>query len=153
MPDVPSPDAPQGVVPRIISTLVARRREVKGLMKGKGTTEVQMMQVRPPVPFHFLFKLVSSRSNELDRASFPSFRLAVQYPTARPQADRQLDVRLSWIRVLSVLRPSSRRSDDLQRTRDPYLDQGARRVRQSRGMVSFTSLLLSGQALFPPAER
>ncbi len=46
MPDVPGKDVPQGVLPRLIATLVARRREVKGNMKAKNATPAQLQQVR-----------------------------------------------------------------------------------------------------------
>ena len=42
MPDVPSSDQEQGVLPRLIATLVSRRREVKKLMKDKRATPEQL---------------------------------------------------------------------------------------------------------------
>lgn len=42
MPDVPSSDQEQGVLPRLIATLVGRRREVKKLMKDKRATPEQL---------------------------------------------------------------------------------------------------------------
>ena len=42
MPEVPSPDQEQGVLPRLIATLVNRRREVKKLMKDKRATPEQL---------------------------------------------------------------------------------------------------------------
>ncbi len=44
IPDVPSSDVDQGVLPRIIAQLVARRRQVKSLMKDKSATPSQLMQ-------------------------------------------------------------------------------------------------------------
>lgn len=44
IPDVPSSDVEQGVLPRIIAQLVARRRQVKSLMKDKTATPSQLMQ-------------------------------------------------------------------------------------------------------------
>ncbi|SPO47594.1 related to POL1 - DNA-directed DNA polymerase alpha, 180 KD subunit [Moesziomyces antarcticus] len=44
IPDVPSSDVEQGVLPRIIAQLVARRRQVKSLMKDKSATPSQLMQ-------------------------------------------------------------------------------------------------------------
>ncbi|KAJ9474897.1 DNA polymerase alpha catalytic subunit A [Pseudozyma hubeiensis] len=44
IPDVPSSDVEQGVLPRIIAQLVARRRQVKSLMKDKHATPSQLMQ-------------------------------------------------------------------------------------------------------------
>jgi DNA polymerase alpha subunit A len=41
---VPSSDVAQGVLPRIIATLVGRRRQVKGLMKDKSATPMQLQQ-------------------------------------------------------------------------------------------------------------
>lgn len=42
MPDVPSSEQEQGVLPRLIATLVNRRREVKKLMKDKRATPEQL---------------------------------------------------------------------------------------------------------------
>ncbi|KAL7410542.1 hypothetical protein BDY24DRAFT_399400 [Mrakia frigida] len=44
IPDVPSTDVPQGVLPRIIAQLVNRRREVKNLMKSKNSNPILMNQ-------------------------------------------------------------------------------------------------------------
>lgn len=44
IPDVPSSDVEQGVLPRIIAQLVARRRQVKSLMKDKSATPSQLLQ-------------------------------------------------------------------------------------------------------------
>ncbi|EST08774.1 Zinc finger, DNA-directed DNA polymerase, family B, alpha [Kalmanozyma brasiliensis GHG001] len=44
IPEVPSSDVDQGVLPRIIAQLVARRRQVKSLMKDKTATPSQLMQ-------------------------------------------------------------------------------------------------------------
>lgn len=44
IPDIPSSDVDQGVLPRIIAQLVARRRQVKSLMKDKSATPSQLMQ-------------------------------------------------------------------------------------------------------------
>ncbi|WWC67483.1 uncharacterized protein I206_101391 [Kwoniella pini CBS 10737] len=44
IPDVPASDVSQGVLPRIIATLVNRRRQVKGLMKNKSATPAQLLQ-------------------------------------------------------------------------------------------------------------
>ncbi|WVR04263.1 hypothetical protein IAU60_001263 [Kwoniella sp. DSM 27419] len=44
IPDIPSSDVAQGVLPRIIATLVNRRRQVKGLMKDKSATPAQLLQ-------------------------------------------------------------------------------------------------------------
>jgi DNA polymerase alpha subunit A len=45
IPDVPGGEAGQGVLPRIIATLVGRRRQVKGLMKDKSATPAKLQQV------------------------------------------------------------------------------------------------------------
>jgi DNA polymerase alpha subunit A len=45
IPDVPSSDAPQGILPRLIAELVTRRRGVKTLMKDPKSTPAQRMQV------------------------------------------------------------------------------------------------------------
>jgi DNA polymerase alpha subunit A len=42
IPEPPSSDVEQGVLPRLIATLVQRRRQVKGLMKDKSATAVQL---------------------------------------------------------------------------------------------------------------
>lgn len=42
---MPQSDVAQGVLPRIIATLVNRRRQVKGLMKDKSATPAQLQQV------------------------------------------------------------------------------------------------------------
>ncbi|QRV74151.1 DNA polymerase family B [Ceratobasidium sp. AG-Ba] len=44
MPDLPPPEAPLGVLPRLIATLVNRRKQVKGLMKDRGATQSQLVQ-------------------------------------------------------------------------------------------------------------
>ncbi|WVN88828.1 uncharacterized protein L203_104042 [Cryptococcus depauperatus CBS 7841] len=44
IPDIPSPEVAQGVLPRIIATLVNRRRQVKGLMKDKSATPAKLLQ-------------------------------------------------------------------------------------------------------------
>ncbi|KIO25836.1 hypothetical protein M407DRAFT_24793, partial [Tulasnella calospora MUT 4182] len=44
IPDVPDGGTPQGVLPRLIATLVNRRRQVKNLMKDPKATESQLMQ-------------------------------------------------------------------------------------------------------------
>lgn len=42
MPEIPATEAEQGILPRIIATLVGRRREVKKLMKDKRATPEQL---------------------------------------------------------------------------------------------------------------
>ncbi|KAG6865128.1 hypothetical protein C0991_004969 [Blastosporella zonata] len=44
IPEPPSSDVPQGVLPRLIATLVNRRRQVKSLMKDKTATPAQLLQ-------------------------------------------------------------------------------------------------------------
>ncbi|KAF5385769.1 hypothetical protein D9615_002206 [Tricholomella constricta] len=44
IPEPPSSDVPQGVLPRLIATLVNRRRQVKSLMKDKTATPSQLLQ-------------------------------------------------------------------------------------------------------------
>ncbi|KAF5332256.1 hypothetical protein D9611_008203 [Ephemerocybe angulata] len=44
IPEPPSSDVPQGVLPRLIATLVSRRRQVKSLMKDKSATPARIMQ-------------------------------------------------------------------------------------------------------------
>jgi DNA polymerase alpha subunit A len=47
MPDrAPCDGEPQGILPQLIASLVARRRIVKGLMKDKSATVAKLMQVR-----------------------------------------------------------------------------------------------------------
>lgn len=45
IPDVPGGEAAQGVLPRIIATLVGRRKQVKALMKDKSATAAKLQQV------------------------------------------------------------------------------------------------------------
>lgn len=45
IPEVPSSEIPQGVLPRLIATLVGRRRQVKGLMKDRTITQAKRLQV------------------------------------------------------------------------------------------------------------
>jgi DNA polymerase elongation subunit (family B) len=45
IPEVPGSDVPQGVLPRLIATLVNRRKQVKGLMKDKSAGPVKQLQV------------------------------------------------------------------------------------------------------------
>lgn len=46
IPEPPSSEVPQGVLPRLIATLVARRRQVKSMMKDRTATQAQLLQVR-----------------------------------------------------------------------------------------------------------
>lgn len=46
IPEPPSSSVEQGVLPRLIATLVNRRRQVKSLMKDRKATKAQLMQVR-----------------------------------------------------------------------------------------------------------
>jgi DNA polymerase alpha subunit A len=45
IPDVPGGEAAQGVLPRIIATLVGRRKQVKALMKDKSASAAKLQQV------------------------------------------------------------------------------------------------------------
>ncbi|KAJ9113184.1 hypothetical protein QFC22_006023 [Naganishia vaughanmartiniae] len=45
IPEVPGSEVPQGVLPRLIATLVNRRKQVKSLMKDKTAGQVRMLQV------------------------------------------------------------------------------------------------------------
>ncbi|KAF8141953.1 hypothetical protein EV363DRAFT_1468612 [Boletus edulis] len=44
IPEPPSPEVPQGVLPRLIATLVQRRRQVKSLMKDRSITHAKLLQ-------------------------------------------------------------------------------------------------------------
>ncbi len=44
VPNIPSSDIPQGVLPRLIATLVGRRRQVKSLMKDKSAGPIKLLQ-------------------------------------------------------------------------------------------------------------
>ncbi|KAI0947004.1 hypothetical protein AcV7_009558 [Taiwanofungus camphoratus] len=44
IPEPPSSEVPQGVLPRLIATLVGRRRQVKSLMKDRRATQAQLLQ-------------------------------------------------------------------------------------------------------------
>jgi hypothetical protein len=46
IPEPPSSDVAQGILPRLIATLVSRRRQVKALMKDKSATPDKIIQVR-----------------------------------------------------------------------------------------------------------
>jgi DNA polymerase alpha subunit A len=46
VPDIPEQGMVQGVLPRLIKTLVERRRQVKSIMKNPSLSEAEMMQVR-----------------------------------------------------------------------------------------------------------
>lgn len=45
IPEPPESDIPQGVLPRIIATLVNRRRQVKSLMKDRTLLPAKLLQV------------------------------------------------------------------------------------------------------------
>ena len=45
IPEPPSSDVPQGVLPRLIATLVNRRRQVKALMKDRKASPAKLLQV------------------------------------------------------------------------------------------------------------
>lgn len=45
IPEPPSSEVPQGVLPRLIATLVQRRRQVKSLMKDRSITHAKLLQV------------------------------------------------------------------------------------------------------------
>jgi DNA polymerase alpha subunit A len=45
IPDPPPSEVPQGVLPRLIATLVNRRRQVKSLMKDRTITHAKLLQV------------------------------------------------------------------------------------------------------------
>ncbi|KAJ1906199.1 DNA-directed DNA polymerase alpha catalytic subunit pol1 [Coemansia sp. IMI 209127] len=45
IPDVPAPDVPQGILPRLLKTLVERRRQVKGLLKQPGLSAEEAGQL------------------------------------------------------------------------------------------------------------
>lgn len=45
IPEPPSSDVPKGVLPRLIATLVNRRRQVKSLMKDKSASPAKILQV------------------------------------------------------------------------------------------------------------
>lgn len=46
IPEPPGAEVPQGVLPRLIATLVQRRRQVKSLMKDRTITHAKRLQVR-----------------------------------------------------------------------------------------------------------
>lgn len=45
IPEIPAPGSGQGVLPKLIATLVNRRKQVKNLMKDKNATAAKLMQV------------------------------------------------------------------------------------------------------------
>ena len=44
LPALPAEDLPQGVLPKVIASLVERRKQVKGLMKSKTVTPLELIQ-------------------------------------------------------------------------------------------------------------
>jgi DNA polymerase alpha subunit A len=47
IPEIPGSDVKQGVLPRLIATLVNRRKQVKSLMKDRSASQAKQLQVRP----------------------------------------------------------------------------------------------------------
>lgn len=100
-------------------------------MKSKNSSAILMNQVR----LFFLFLLPSEQTTDASLLRF--VRPTVGDPTTRSQAHRQLDVRMSRIRVLSVLCSTSRCSHHLQGTRDLDEHEGARGKCSARGAFPF----------------
>jgi hypothetical protein len=79
----------QGVLPRLIATLVNRRREVKKLMKAPDTPPSKIAQV------HMAFAvLLFGSTNVLTLNTFT----IVRYQTNGSEVDCKLDVWMSWFR-------------------------------------------------------
>lgn len=110
---MPGSDVPQGVLPRLIATLVNRRKQVKSLMKDKAAGQVKMLQVCTR-NFSFSCWLTHHLSSVI-----------VGYQAKGSEVDGQLDVRLSGFRRFSFLRQTIGRIDYLQGSRDFDTDQGA----------------------------
>lgn len=55
IPEIPAPGSGQGVLPKLIATLVNRRKQVKNLMKDKNATPAKLMQVCPSLDNHRLY--------------------------------------------------------------------------------------------------
>lgn len=77
IPDVPSSDVPQGVLPRIIATLVNRRRQVKALMKDKSATPAKLLQV---CHYRNFFSLLVIMADAM-RSMISSSKLSNSLPT------------------------------------------------------------------------
>ena len=95
----------QGVLPRLIATLVSRRRQVKSLMKDKTATQQKLLQVR-------VVLVVSSLPCNL----MPFPERVVGYQTNGAQAYREQYVWVPRFRVLEVLRAASGCPHDAQRS-------------------------------------
>lgn len=113
IPEVPGSDVPQGVLPRLIATLVNRRKQVKSLMKDKSAGQAKMLQVSRLQIAYWTHSLTSD-SNK------------VGYQAKGAQADRQLHVRLFGFCRLSVLRQTVGCIDHFQRSRDSDANKRAR---------------------------
>lgn len=62
IPEPPAGEVMQGVLPRLIATLVNRRRQVKSLMKDKTASKQKLLQVSPlPYPRPLTISLLLGR--------------------------------------------------------------------------------------------
>lgn len=58
IPEPPLNEVAQGVLPRLIATLVNRRRQVKSLMKDKTASKQKLLQVSFPIRLRFPYDLI-----------------------------------------------------------------------------------------------
>ena len=59
IPEPPPEEVAQGVLPRLIATLVSRRRQVKSLMKDKTAPKQKLLQVSSSAHLRWLYYLMS----------------------------------------------------------------------------------------------
>ena len=85
IPEPPESGVPQGVLPRLIATLVSRRRQVKSLMKDRSLPHAKWLQVCLLAVFRSQCHVTNCR------------RRLVRYQTASFETHGKLYVRLSWL--------------------------------------------------------
>lgn len=111
IPELPEGGSAQGVLPRIIATLVGRRRQTKALMKDKTATPAKLMQVNLDC-----FRVREAQTDA-----------TVRHQAAGAQAYCQFNVRVSGLCRKSIFVSAPCGSDDVQGARDLDADEGAGR--------------------------
>ena len=86
IPEPPGAGVSQGVLPRLIATLVQRRRQVKSLMKDRTITHAKCLQVCDTC--------ILLQGVDVDFCC-----ITVRYQTAGLEADSEWYVRVSWFRI------------------------------------------------------
>jgi hypothetical protein len=107
MPDPPATDVPQGVLPRLISTLVQRRRQVKTLMKDRSNSQAKLAQV--------------SSASIVQSALVIS--CTVRGKATSAEIDGEFDVRLLGLSQLPILCEAPCSPHHFERPRDIVPDQ------------------------------